>query len=619
MAALLSVVVPFYGVQDYLAECLESLRRQTLADLEVILVDDGSHDEGWRIARSYARADDRFRVVEQVNAGLGPARNTGAALASGRYLTFVDSDDLVPARAYELMVGTLERSGSDFAAGNACRFDAVDGVRPSWAHREAFAVDDIGTSISQRPDLVGDRMAWNKVYRRDFWERHGFAFPAIRYEDYPVSMAAHLAARAVDILSDPIYYWRVRESGGSITQAVHDLGNLADRVDSAVRTLDIVTGAPAEVRWGLQVLLLRVDLAAIARALVSVPPEQWPTIAALGRQLARRVEPAAAARRPLVDRLMLRALQAGDVRTTRALAALRVAGDDPAARRRRRFARQGYQILRRTWTAHCVVDPLTATVTADGVVGEWRISGRAWIGDLSMGRGSAVRAVLVGPGDLTVELPVERRQGSDELGRPDRSGFELRVPASAVATALASGGRCTVRLDVRSGGVRRSVLVPLASGPRNPAAPLSDQVSGWVGEQQGWVVAGAGDTGVLGFTAVPDPARVEAAEPTGAGLVLRGTCPDGPGLLVSSGPRPEAPVEIPAVWDGTRFAATVEAAAAFGTVADDPWTGASVRTIARRGADGELRPLVWAGGPVVTLGTRSCGAGPDGQALIRRP
>ncbi|NVP29358.1 glycosyltransferase, partial [Vibrio cholerae O1 biovar El Tor] len=74
---LLSVVVPYYGVEAYLRDCLESIRRSTLDDLEVVLVDDGSPDDSVEIAREYVDLDSRFRLVQQDNAGLGPARNTG--------------------------------------------------------------------------------------------------------------------------------------------------------------------------------------------------------------------------------------------------------------------------------------------------------------------------------------------------------------------------------------------------------------------------------------------------------------------------------------------------------------------------------------------------------------
>src|SRR4051812_17957240 len=113
-----SVVVPIYQVEDYLAECLASIAGQTERDLEVIMVDDGSTDGSAAIARRYADQDSRFRLITQPNGGLGKARNTGIAAASGEYLAFVDSDDRLPVDAYARLLGTLEATGSDFATGN---------------------------------------------------------------------------------------------------------------------------------------------------------------------------------------------------------------------------------------------------------------------------------------------------------------------------------------------------------------------------------------------------------------------------------------------------------------------------------------------------------------------
>lgn len=342
---LLSIVVPFYGVEDDIEECLESLRRQTLADLEVVLVDDGSPDGSRAVAERFAAADARFRLLTQANQGLGPARNTGAAGTRGRYLAFVDSDDVVPAGAYELLVGTLERTGSDIAAGNVLRLDRT-GLRQSWAHAGPFARDDLRTHVLRRPDLVADRMVWNKVYRRSFWDAHGYTFPAIRYEDWPVTLAAHLDAVAVDVLAEPVYHWRDRESGGSITQAVYRLDNLTDRMTSAAMVLDLVRQAPPEVRRQVEAHLLHVDLAAAAQALTVVPADQRAAVTRLGQGLARRISPATARLHPWVDRLVWLAFRSGRGGVVRAITGLR-GGAGPV----RRAVRSGYRLLARTTSA----------------------------------------------------------------------------------------------------------------------------------------------------------------------------------------------------------------------------------------------------------------------------
>ncbi|WP_030168864.1 bifunctional glycosyltransferase/CDP-glycerol:glycerophosphate glycerophosphotransferase [Spirillospora albida] len=237
MSPLLSVVVPFYNVEEYLADCLESVQQQTLRDIEVIMVDDGSPDGSAAIAKEFAQRDGRFRLVTQENQGLGPARNTGTRHATGRYIAFLDSDDIVPRYTYELMVGTLEETGSDLCCGGVRRLTSA-GPRNSPMHTEMFLVTEKKTHITRRHDLLGDRTAWNKVFRKDFFDANAFAFPPGLYEDAPVTIPAHFLAKSVDVLSDIVYYWREREGESqSITQRRTEPGNLEDRV----RTTQAVT------------------------------------------------------------------------------------------------------------------------------------------------------------------------------------------------------------------------------------------------------------------------------------------------------------------------------------------------------------------------------------------
>jgi len=282
-------VVPFFGVESYLAECLDSLREQAFADFEAILVDDGSLDASLAIAEKYAAEDPRFRIVRQPNQGLGPARNTGVRHASGEYLAFVDSDDVVPPQAYARMVGTLDHTGSDMVSGNARRFNDL-GVRDSALHRRPFAADRLATHVREFPLLALDRMAWNKVYRRGYWDKHGFAFPPGLYEDYPVTIRSHVLARQVDVLAHPVYYWRERDGGDlSITQRVWEISNLRDRVASDESVLDFLRDRAAELLPEVERHLLQVDVAALAAAVHRNDPADRDDVVALSQRLLGRI------------------------------------------------------------------------------------------------------------------------------------------------------------------------------------------------------------------------------------------------------------------------------------------------------------------------------------------
>lgn len=240
MAPRLSVIVPIYNVEVYLPACLDSLAAQTFKDLEVIMVDDGSPDGSADIAKDYAERDPRFRLVQKENAGLGAARNTGCEhlSAESEFVAFVDSDDALPPDAYRMMIASLDESGSDFVTGNVRHIKSAK-MWQSPIHRILADAAQQRTHVSRDRRLLQDRVAWNKVFRRSFWEGTGLTFPeGVLYEDTPVMVPAHVMAEAVDVIAEPIYYWRLREgeSAPSITQRRAEPKAVQDRT-SAVESV----------------------------------------------------------------------------------------------------------------------------------------------------------------------------------------------------------------------------------------------------------------------------------------------------------------------------------------------------------------------------------------------
>ncbi|MFC9030100.1 bifunctional glycosyltransferase/CDP-glycerol:glycerophosphate glycerophosphotransferase [Streptomyces arboris] len=226
---LLSVVIPVHNVEDYLEDCLRSVAEQSLDAIEVVMVDDGSTDGSGRIAAEFAARDSRFRLIRQKNAGLSAARNTGVRHTTPTvpYLAFADSDDFVVHDAYERMVASLESTGSDLVTGNVWRLTGR-GRQQAWQYRWLTATRP-RTHITRDPRLLADRVAWNKVFRRSFWDGHAFTFPEGKlYEDTPVMIPAHYLAGSVDVLHEHVYYWRVRE--GSITRRRTDVTGVRDRI-----------------------------------------------------------------------------------------------------------------------------------------------------------------------------------------------------------------------------------------------------------------------------------------------------------------------------------------------------------------------------------------------------
>lgn len=236
LPGLLSVVVPAYGVEDYLEECLDSLRFQEHRSIEIVVVDDGSPDNCAEIAQRIAREDRRVRLVRQPNGGLSAARNTGVEHAVGEFLAFVDADDTVALRAFSAPIDALRESGSDLAITHYDRLGKDGKLVPAggWIRR-AHEERRLGVTLETFPAAMVNAVAWSKVYRRTFWDAADLSFPVGRlYEDQPVSMEAFAKARAFDVLPTVGVHWRVRGDRSSLSQSSATVKNLAEH-NEAVR------------------------------------------------------------------------------------------------------------------------------------------------------------------------------------------------------------------------------------------------------------------------------------------------------------------------------------------------------------------------------------------------
>ncbi len=239
----ISVVVPFYNNVDLLGACLTSIARQTITDLQVVMVDDGSTDGSSAIAAAQVAADNRFTLLTKPNGGPGAARNYGVAAAYGEFLAFVDADDLLPPDAYATLLATLESTGSDFVSGAVLRLTGEDLVA-SGLHDQAIKARKLKTHLSSTRELLYDISVWNKLFRRSFWDDAGLGRPALRFpegmlwEDLVAMTKAHVLATSVDVITDPVYHWRDRDKGApSITQSRTSISNFRDRI-TALEMID---------------------------------------------------------------------------------------------------------------------------------------------------------------------------------------------------------------------------------------------------------------------------------------------------------------------------------------------------------------------------------------------
>ncbi len=237
---VLSVVVAVHDVAPWLPGCVESMLRQDAEDVQIVIVDDGSTDGSGEIARAAAARHRHITYLGGENAGVSVARNRGVEHSTGEYLAFVDGDDQVAPGAWSSMRETLQRSGSDLVVGAAVRSRGDRRAMPRVMRRNHH-VERLGIRLEDQPLLLADVFAWNKVFRRSFWDEVDLRWaPGMLYQDQPTLTRAFLRAGRIDVLTDVVYEWLVRPDGTSATQQRHTVVNLRDRVATKRMTLDLV-------------------------------------------------------------------------------------------------------------------------------------------------------------------------------------------------------------------------------------------------------------------------------------------------------------------------------------------------------------------------------------------
>lgn len=218
-----SVIIPVYNTAAHLQQCLDSVARQTLLDIEIICVDDGSTDESPAILAGYAARDSRFQVVTQPNAGPGAARNTGMTLASGEFVIFLDSDDWFELDFLEKMVQRARETGADVTICRAVEFDIRTGEElPSeWMLKKQYLPGNCFT-----PEQAADYLfqftygwPWDKLYRADFIEKNGLTYPALpNSEDLVFVFQGFPLTRRIAVLDEILVHHRVNR-GSSVSNS----------------------------------------------------------------------------------------------------------------------------------------------------------------------------------------------------------------------------------------------------------------------------------------------------------------------------------------------------------------------------------------------------------------
>lgn len=218
----ISVIVPVYNAEKYLVRCVDSIRQQTYADLEIILVDDGSPDACGRMCDEMATQDARIKVIHKQNAGQGLARNDGLAIATGMYVTFVDSDDWIGLDHIENLYNAIKEYDADAALGNHIKVSAdgtmttrmlqlQEGVFAGEAITRELLLPLIGADLKASRDVLINSSVSMNLYRMDCIRSNNIRFISERYavaEDFYFNADYFYYAKKIVYVKEKGYYYR---------------------------------------------------------------------------------------------------------------------------------------------------------------------------------------------------------------------------------------------------------------------------------------------------------------------------------------------------------------------------------------------------------------------------
>ena len=207
---LISVIVPVYNVEKYLGKCLDALVKQTLKNIEIICVNDGSTDNSEIIVKEYAQKDNRIRYIYQENQGLSGARNTGIKQSKAPYLMFCDSDDWYEKAMCEKMYKAISENDVDFACCGIQMVYEVKNPTSKKADQEYYKVKYKGiVPVSGEMLSNLDGSSCNKIMKKELLDKYSIYYPeGLRYEDYCLFFRLLSISKQIYFLREYLYNYR---------------------------------------------------------------------------------------------------------------------------------------------------------------------------------------------------------------------------------------------------------------------------------------------------------------------------------------------------------------------------------------------------------------------------
>ncbi|MEC4114115.1 glycosyltransferase [Myroides pelagicus] len=218
---LISVIVPVYNVQDYVAQCIESIINQSYQNLEIIIVNDGTKDNSADICRKYAEKDSRIVFLEKENGGISSARNFGLDRATGDYISFVDSDDFLYEKYFEVLLHHLADADIVFCNANFYKTDADLTFPSNESLISPQTVEFSSIELLQKINTFKKPLVivpWGKLYKKEIWKT--IRYPEGRsHEDETIVHEYIDRAKKIRFIDLPLYYYR-QDVAGSETHSI---------------------------------------------------------------------------------------------------------------------------------------------------------------------------------------------------------------------------------------------------------------------------------------------------------------------------------------------------------------------------------------------------------------
>ena len=238
MSKKVSVIVPVYNTDKYIEKCLQSLVEQTLSDIEIICVNDGSTDNSLSVMEQFAKSDNRIKIITTQNKGQSCARNTGLKIACGEYTGFLDSDDYADKTMFEKLYTNAKQNDSDMVMCNVnilnCQTGSISSNDPYFGlkifeeQKDRDIFFDGVFSLNQCSDFLFRIcvVPWNKLIKTDFWEKNSIKFTeGLSFEDNIFCLELLLKAERISLVNEPLPYYRVGSSH-SLTYGTNDNSKL---------------------------------------------------------------------------------------------------------------------------------------------------------------------------------------------------------------------------------------------------------------------------------------------------------------------------------------------------------------------------------------------------------